>query len=358
MAETETKTFLLSDVVKETAESLEKTFPPKDIQGLLQQTKKFLDEVERLKIKWEQMNEIAFQENPIYVQRKGEESPHASRTATAYKLLWGGNENEKQYQEILSVIVKAEVFLDKVRQYFTGKSISYTVGVRYENQLYEYNLTLMDVLSNAVVGIDAKNQGLKLRIAASKSALIKAYGELKSTGKNAEVIINEDKQQLVTNDKLYEDIYSYWESNDKTVNGIKLNEGQLYETYRFILAEGKYKHIDFSSGKDLEYLTRAAERTIKNTASGRQGGDVQDAQVKFFNASFASLGEIWRTLTELVKILTNFVNTKHKKEFKQGMKKLFTKREKDIDSIDKSMQKDIKKHIDEVIRSISGVTLS
>ena len=359
MAETEVTQILLSDFVEKTSADLESIFPPLDIQILLTKTKEILKKVNKLKLKWEQMNESAFQENPVFVQRKGEESPHASRTATAYKVLWDKNHNHNnQYQEIMAVIIEAELFIDKVREFFTGRKITYSVGVRYESQLYEYNLTLADVLSNAIIGIDAKNQGLKLRIAQSKSKLIQAYGTLNAAGKDSEVTIQEEKMQTNTNEELYNKMYDYWLAGGKTINGVKLNEGQLYETYRYIVAEGKYKNIDITLEKDIAYLTNAATRTIKNTTSGRQGGDVLDAQVKFFNASFASLNEIWRTLIELFKVLHKFIRTKHKKEFKQGMKKLFTKNKKDIENIELGLQKDVKQHVDNVIKSISGITFT
>lgn len=348
--------FIQSDFIQETAKQLDKIFPPKDVQVLLNETKKILDKVEELKNKWQQMNETAFQENPIFAKRKGEEEEHASKTATAYQLLW--NNDEYQYQDMLQIIIEAELFIDRVRQFFTGQKISYSVGVRYEGQLYEYNLTLMDVLSNAVIGIDAKNQGLKLRIAKSKSSLIKAYGELRAAGRESEVTIDSDKEQLNSNNELFDAIYTYWKDNGKTIDGIKVNEGQLYETYRFIMSEGKYNTFNPDSKKDIAYLKTAATRTVKNVTSGRQGGDVEDAQVKFFNASFASLGEIYNTLSELYKILNNFITTNHKNEFKQGMKKLFTKNKKDIEKIEEGIQRDAKKKIDDVIKSISGISFT
>ena len=342
MAE-ESKKIIQAELVDQISADLSDLFPPKDIQILLNKTIELQDKVIKLNDKWQQSVDNTFSQ----MQAEGSNS----RTGAAYKTLGTTYHSDVfQYQDILAIIIETELFIDKVREFFTGQTITFAVGVSYYGKLYEYNLSLLDMLKTATIGIDSKTQNLKLRIAKSKTALINAYGE----ANKQDSTIESDKAQKITNEELYNSLHNYWEEHDKRIGGKYVNEGQLYETYRYFLAEGKGS-FDESAPADQDFLVKAAYRSL-NSVSGRKGGDVKDAQVKFYNASFATLTNIKNTLTELRKLLENFVKKKDAKEFSAGVKNLFTKNQKDIEEIDGNMYEEAEKHIDKVISAL-GITI-
>ena len=108
---------------------------------------------------------------------------------------------------------------------------------------------------------------------------------------------------------------------------------------------------------DLQFYEQATIRSM-NSTSGRQGGDVGQAQVKFVNASFATLSNIKNTLLNLKILLQNFIKSGSKENLSQGVKKMFTKNDKDIEEIEQNSQQEAKEHIDKVIRTISNITLT
>jgi hypothetical protein len=357
MAEENNVQIIEQGLATQISEDLEKIFPPKDVQILLNETRRIRENVEALNLKWKQRNQEVFNSDQVKMvtDRKTGES-RKSKTATAYNLLF--KSNEFQFQEIQKIIIEAELFIEKVRKFFTGRETTYSLGIRYNKELYEYNLSLVDILNQSVLGIDSKSQGLKMRISRAKGNLVKAYQDLRVSEKATAAQDATDDGREITNPELFEAMRDYWLQGKKTIGGIALNEGQLYEAYRYYVEDKKRNGFDATSNSDVSYLKAIAKRTVKNVVSGRQGGDIKDAQVKFHGASFASLSNIQKTLEELEKILLQFINSKNKTQFKQGIKKLFTKNKKDIEAIERQAQKEAKQHIDDVIKNMSGFTFT
>lgn len=327
---------------------IQKNFPPKDVQVLLNKAVELQQKVENLEEKWKTAQAA---------QARSKNAIGKSKTGIAYQTLGISHQRESsfQYQDILMILTEAELFIDQVRTYFTGQKIIFTVGISYYGKLYEYNLKLLDMLKNAVVGIDSsKLPGLKLRIAKSKSALIKAYGDINTQTRQAS--IEEPYKQTAVNNELYNFLHNYYLANKKHINGKYVNEGELYETYRYYIEKGKHS-FDPHKKNDLNFLHKAISRSM-NSISGRKGGDINTAQVKFFNASFATLSNIKNTLKELIELMKDFIQSGNRENFKKGLTKMFTKDKKDIEDIDRNAQKEAKKHIDEVIKTISGITLT
>lgn len=327
---------------------LQKIFPPKDVQVLLNKAEELKEKVENLETKWKEAQAAQARSQNAIV------SP--SKTSIAYRTLGISHQRDSsfQYQDILIILAEAELFIDRVRAYFTGQEITFTVGINYYGKLYEYNLTLLDMLKTAVVSIDTKSQGLKLRIAQSKSSLISAYGDINTQTRQAS--IEEPYKQAATDNELYNSLHNYYLANKKHINGKYVNEGELYETYRYYIEKGKHS-FDPSKKADMNFLHKAINRSM-NSISGRQGGDINTAQVKFFNASFATLTNIKKTLKELIQLMTDFIKSGNRENFKKGLTEVFTKNKKQIEDIDRETQREAKKHIDEVIKTIPAVNLT
>lgn len=334
-------------IVDAISADIQKIFPPKDVQILLNKAVELQQKVEDLELKWKAAQAA---------QARSKNAIGLSKTGIAYQTLGISHQRESsfQYQDILIILTEAELFIDRVRAHFTGQEITFTVGISYYGKLYEYNLKLLDMLKTAVVGIDSKSQGLKLRIAKSKSALISAYGDINTQTRQAS--IEEPYKQTATNDELYNSLHNYYLANKKRINGTYVNEGELYETYRYYIEKGKHS-FDPHKKTDLNFLHKAVSRSM-NSISGRKGGDINTSQVKFFNASFATLSNIKSTLKELIRLMKDFIQSGNKENFKKGLTEVFTKDKKQIEDIDRETQKEAKKHIDEVIKTIPGITLT
>ena len=343
------KEVITEALIDKIAEDVKNSFP-NDFKGLLTKTTKMLKKVQLLEKKWNAAKEAQMR-NAQAIAKEGEE---ISTTAQSFKALYSDPTHRLRYYDIVKIIVETELFLDEVRKFFTGQELTYSVGLSYYGKLYEYNLTLLDMLKNAVVNIDFHTQGLKLRIAKSKSELIAAYGQLQKEEKSG--TINEQYQQKKTNELLYQKLRAYWEENGKKLNGTTVNEGVLYETYRYYI-ENNINDFDMNNPSDLQFYEQAIIRSM-NSTSGRQGGDIGQAQVKFVNASFATISNIRNTLKELSRLLMNFMKSGSQKEFSEGLKRLFTKNDKDIEEIEQNFQQEAKKHIDKVIQTIPNVTIT
>lgn len=340
------KEIIQLELVDKISRDIKKLFPPKDIQKLLSKTNQLLQKVNNLEKKWKASQNAQKRSMGII------DGTNYSKTSVAWRALYSDPTQKLQYNDILKIIIETEIFLDEVRKYFTGQEITFSVGLSYYSKLYEYNLTLLDMLKNAVIAIDSKSQGLKLRITRSKSTLIQAYGTLEAKVS----VIDKQYEQSKTNESLYQILRERWLKDGKKINGKVVNEGVLYETYRYYVESG-ITDINFNKKEDRQFYEHAIIRSM-NSTSGRQGGDVNQSQVKFVNASFATISNIRNTLKELSILLINFIKSGSQEEFSKGLKKLFTKNDKDIEEIESDSQREAKEYIDKIINNMLNIKLT
>ena len=329
-------------------------WPPTSLNIFILQIKNLLNEIEVFQRKWE--SRIQTRRNQLLAMNK----EISSETGIAWAaLVQQQKDNDTFYYETLKIISKVEIYLDKVRNFFvTDKnSISFTLGFVLGGELHEYELTLEDMLKQARIGIDSSTKNLKLFMSRGKNQLLEAF--------------KETKKNLNESSILFSSLIEYYNSHTATItnksgkkikasgvfgkgkNKRKMNMGQLYELYRYLVEVKNWpqdKKFDSKNKKDVAEFYSAQKRSM-NSISGRKGGDVNNSQVKFHNASFGSILTAYRDLNKLIEILLKLQKNKDIKQFKNEVMNLFTKKgEKTLTKIEEESIKIAEENLDKIIK--------
>ena len=277
------------DIVDTVSKDVSANWPPSSLSNFILQIKNLLIEIENFQNKWE--DRIRFRKNQLLLMNKD--------ISSASGVAWGAlvqqqKDNDMFYYEVLRMISKVEIYLDKVRKFFvTDKnSISYTFGFFLGGELHEYELSLEDMLKQAKVGIDSTSQGLKLFMTRSKKTLLEAFKETKKNLNESSVLFS----SLIEFYNSHTGIITNKSGTKTKAKGVfgkgknkrKMNMGQLYELYRYLVEVKNWsqdKKFDSKNKKDVAEFYSAQKKAMNNI-SGRRGGDVNNSQVKFYNASF------------------------------------------------------------------------
>lgn len=351
---TEESKKIREEIVDTVSKDIFENWPPTSLNNFILQIKNLLNEIEIFQRKWE--NRIQIRKNQLLAMNK----EISSETSIAWAaLVQQQKDNDTFYYETLKIISKVEIYLDKVRNFFvTDKnSISFTFGFVFGGELHEYELTLEDMLKQARVGIDSNTKNLKLFMSRSKKQLLEAF--------------NETKKNLNESSILFSSLIEYYNSHTAVItnkngkkiktqgvfgkgkNKRKMNMGQLYELYRYLVEVKNWsqdKKFDSKNKKDVAEFYSAQKRSMNNI-SGRKGGDINNSQVKFHNASFGSISTAYRDLNKLIKILLNLQKNKDIKQFKNEILNLFTKKgEKTLTKIEKESIKIAEEKLDKIIK--------
>lgn len=197
--------------------------------------------------------------------------------------------------EIKQVLLKANNFIDYVRQMFFGPTgqIYFLYGVeagRGSNKhIEEYRMTIAEAIELSSVTLDSKTREIKLRL---KPSLEKLRG--KATKGEISSVTGDYKQYSAISNYVY-----------NVLNEHK-SAGYIYETYRSYLAQGKT--VDLQTKQGIATFTKIYKDS-KNNISGLLGGDVDSDQVKAAGGTFSLTTTLINELNELVKIF-NLMQTK------------------------------------------------
>ena len=229
--------------------------------------------------------------------------PELQRYITAKEMIKLNPQIEKQLKD-------GYLIIDKIREYFTGESITYAVGVEYNGKLYEGNLTIEQILNMAQITPEWKgsiNSMVKLRLTGT------------SRGVLASQLQEIEDFKSGTHSTLYSSIRAYASSNSK------YNKGNIYEAYKVL----KYSYGDNRippSEWNSEEFESVLMSVKKNTGSYVKGGDILTEQIKFFGGrapSLTTLATIRTTLKQFNALLSTFSGNK----LKTGLNQLFLKEE-------------------------------
>lgn len=313
------------------------------------------EQVMQLQKRWESMQKkqqkYMDEQNISYISINEDGSEKIHKTKIAYQALYKRKQSAQFRADALLVISRAEIFIDKMRVMLTGKEITYSLGFNFRNEFKEYNLSLIDLLQNTILSIDSQSQTLKLRIARARSSLMEAF-------KQYELSERENENHVENHDaELWKKLQIHWKDNmQKKYKEKTVNEGVLYETYRYLIFHKK-TNLDLTKQEDLDTFENALVRSM-NSTSGRRGGDVGDAQVKFFGASFASLQEIYNTLNSLEQLLRAFLYEGGKKaDLVSGLQKMFTKDPSVLDMVERGAEDKARERINTIINSMTKAQL-
>lgn len=323
-------------LVNEVSNDISAIWPPKTLTSFIGQINSLIKEIDIFQQRWE--NRIQVRKN--YLLQEGKAVSSATGIAWA-ALVQQQKDNDMFYYDTLKIISKVELYLDKVRNLFVGdkNAISYTFGFLFGGEVHEYQLSLEEMLKQARIGIDSTTKGLKLFMSRGRKDMLTTF--------------RETKRNLAGSSNLFLSLIDFYNKNTKTIlkgekkvkiTGVfgrgktqkRMNFGQLYELYRYLVeVEGWSQEKYFNETTDSRIFYKV-KRRIMNSISGRKGGDINNSQIKFYNASFGFLDTAQRDLNKIINILNKFKNTSNKQELKQAILNLFTKKgEKTLTKIEK-----------------------
>lgn len=220
--------------------------------------------------------------------------------------------------EIDSLLKQGYLILDKIREFFTNEKIVYEIGLIKGGQLFEFQLTLEQLLKNTKASFNTRStidNIFKLRMFGGKTSLLNTYQEAKN-------IVGSDVNDAST---VFSAVYDYVKVQHS--HGHKINKGNAYEAYKRIVAE-RGNQIPPEVSTDLIEQTLTEIRS--NTASSLKGGDYLLSQIKFYSAapSLATTNLIRTSLKEISSILKMTENSKLDQSFKEAINNIFIKNNK------------------------------
>lgn len=249
--------------------------------------------------------------------------------------------NEEQ-QEIMSFLVDGYKSLQMIRQIFTNEKIDYQVAILGKKASYEFILSEKEFLSMAQLSYDSKGDfsldSLKIRVG--------AYGDVTKEYKTAE-------------NRLLKEINGH-----KTVWGAvadffadkKANEGNIYETYRNILANRKNQN-EIPPLVRKNQIEKAFSAVKSGTQSSMKGGDTLLEQDKVISkhASIINVNLVHTTFVKIENIFENFIKTNNRQDFIDSLQSLFvnnTKGRRTIDKLSKVLESDARQAIENIIQAM------
>lgn len=250
--------------------------------------------------------------------------------------------NEEQ-QEIMSFLVDGYKSLQMIRQIFTNEKIDYQVAILGKKTSYEFVLSEKEFLSMAQLSYDSKGDfsldSLKIRVG--------VYGNITKEYKTAE---NRLLEEINGHKTVWGAVVKFFADKEK------INQGNVYETYRNILVNRKNKNrIPPSVTK--RQIERAFSSVKSGTQSSIKGGDTLLEQDKVISrhASIINVNLIHTTFVKIENIFENFIKTNNRQDFINSLQSLFvndTKGRRTIDKMSKILESDAKQAIENIIQSM------
>lgn len=258
----------------------------------------------------------------------------------------------KQYNaEATTILQEGYIIIDKLREFFTGETITYKIGIPYYSKTYELNLTLSELLKYTQIDFNTKTNDInnlyKLRMRSSKKSLLENYAEYKQE-------ISESSNSGST---LYSSIWHYI-NDDNSNHGKKYNKGNVYEAYQVYKERQKSNSIPpahFDADEFDEILTNVRG----NIAAATTGGDLGTEQIKFLSSapSLVTTAQIRRVLASLLSALRAYVKTSNSSDFEQRIKELFLKDGASlVEEVDKSAFEQASDYVENFIKQQLNLT--
>ena len=136
----------------------------------------------------------------------------------------------------------------------------------------------------------------------------------------------------------------------------KVNEGNIYETYRNILAnrQGKNEIPPLVTNNQIK---KAFSAVKSGTQSSVKGGDtlLEQDKVVSKHASIINVNLVHTTFIKIENIFENFIKTNNRQDFIDSLQSLFvnnTKGRRTIDKLTKALESDARQAIEDIIQSM------
>lgn len=277
--------------------------------------------------------------------------PQESESTRRYQAVKSFNQQTNAVQDLLK---QGYLYVDALRQAFTGESIAYQVALIDNGFLYEGSMDILELIQHSTIDVDS-------RISIQNAA------KLRMTKVSAQDINNSTKTSIfdVTESasSVYSAVHNYMTNSHSTP---KHNQGNAYEVYQRVLFERNGKNTippNTSPQQIAQQIDRIYEQVKRNNAAYYKGGDIANIQVKYLGGkppslttlasiktvltkSSAALDVIYQESKPKKKIVNSFVNM-----FTQKSDKLFTEAEK---TANEKAKQTIKDRLD----SIAGIAVT
>ena len=274
--------------------------------------------------------------------------PNQSESTRRYQAVKSYNENVQSIQDLLK---EGYLYVDALREAFTGESISYRIGIKENNTLYEGTLDILELVQHSTLDVDSR-------------IFIQNAAKLRMTKVQVNQLNNVSQSliQEVTSEasSLYSAVYNYLTGTlHKTP---KINEGNAYQTYRRALFELNGQN-EIPPAISFEQIDRIYEEVKRNNAAYYKGGDIADIQVKYLRdspPSLTSLASIKRVLEKSNSVFNIiYQNSKPKKALIKSFVNLLTQKQTNLfTDVEKAANEKAKRIIEERIKSIAGISLT
>ena len=248
----------------------------------------------------------------------------------------------EEHQEIMSFLVDGYKSLQMIRQIFTNEKIDYQVAILGEKTSYEFVLSEKEFLSMAQLSYNSKEDfslnSLKIRVG--------AYGDV-------------TKEYKTVENRLLKKINGHktvWGAVTDFFADKKINQGNIYETYRNILANRKNKNT-IPPSVTKSQIEEAFSAVKSGTQSSVKGGDtlLEQDKVVSKHASIINVNLVHTTFVKIENIFENFIKTNNRQDFIDSLQSLFvnnTKGRRTIDKLTKALESDARQAIEDIIQAM------
>ena len=367
-------TFVLSEADKKNIiDELVKKAAEKKKTITLEDCYKILTLAKEMNRKYEELNNIVAPKIQALIETSSEEVENYIK----FKAL------NEEHQKIKSFLVDGYKSLQNIRQIFTNEKIDYQVAILGKRTSYEFILSEKEFLDMAQLFYETKGEfsldSFKIRVGnygettkayktAENRLLKKINGHKTVWGAVREFFDNRNKKDneegAVTefsdnrNKKDNEEgaVTEFSDKKKKKKKKKKDNEGNIYETYRNILAnrQGKNEIPPLVTTKQIE---KAFSAVKSGTQSSIKGGDtlLEQDKVVSKHASIINVNLVHTTFVKIENIFENFIKTNNRQDFIDSLQSLFvnnTKGRRTIDKLTKALESDARQAIEDIIQAM------
>ena len=347
-------TFVLSEADKKNIiDELVKKAAEKKKTITLEDCYKILTLAKEMNRKYEELNNIVAPKIQALIETSSEEVENYIK----FKAL------NEEHQKIKSFLVDGYKSLQNIRQIFTNEKIDYQVAILGKRTSYEFILSEKEFLDMAQLFYETKGEfsldSFKIRVG--------NYGETTKAYKTAEnrllkkinghkTVWGAVREFFDNRNKKDNEEGAVTEFSDKKKKKKKDNEGNIYETYRNILAnrQGKNEIPPLVTTKQIE---KAFSAVKSGTQSSIKGGDtlLEQDKVVSKHASIINVNLVHTTFVKIENIFENFIKTNNRQDFIDSLQSLFvnnTKGRRTIDKLTKALESDARQAIEDIIQAM------
>lgn len=275
--------------------------------------------------------------SPVVSQYQAMQASQQTITYAIYKRLVY---SESQIQSLLK---QGYIILEKIRNFFTNEEITYQIGFIKGGKLFEFNLTLEQVLERTKVTFNTRakiDNIFKLRMTGGKKSLLDIY-------KDAQQAVITDVRDSST---VFSAVYDYVKQQHS--HGVKINKGNAFEAYKRIVAQ---RGNEIPPPVSVELIQQTLTDIRSNTASSVKGGDYLTSQIKFYSTapSLVTTSLIRKSLQDISASLKMVSNSNLDQEFKEAIRKIFIKDKHQVaEGADQQGAKQAEEYLTNLLKSL------